>query len=232
MTLMKQLFSLQELDLALDSVKNQKAAAEQELETRLTLGQIEESLEEERGRLEEVQAAHRSQQEDAETLRERAGLVEAQLYSGEAASRDLEALQLEVNNVKAQVDQKDLQLLELAVRADDTRRRISSLEQALAEVQEAWEKRHAELTEQLASLTKEEIELSGQRDQLAQTLDEADVRKYDTLRRSKGGTAVAKVERGLCQACRMSLPSQHLQRVRSGRYTVNCSSCGRMLLPA
>lgn len=232
MTLMKQLFSLQELDLALDSVKVRKRAAEKELETRLALGKIEESLEDQRGKLEEVLTAHRGQQHDAESLRERAGIVEAQLYSGEANSRDLEALQLEVNNVKAQVDQKDLQLLELSVRADDFRRRIALLQQELTEAQEVWEKRQAELTEQVMSLSEEEIELAAQRDRLAQTLDQTEVLRYDTLRRSKGGTAVAKVERGLCQACRMMLPSQHLQRVRSGRYTVNCSSCGRMLLPA
>jgi hypothetical protein len=86
------------------------------------------------------------------------------------------------------------------------------------------------LNQQVDSLTTEEKELSAQRSQLAQTLDQSEVLKYDTLRRSKGGTAVARVERGLCQSCRMSLPSQHLQRLRSGRQTVNCSSCGRMLL--
>ena len=37
MTIIKQLFSLQEIDLALDSVKSQKAVAEQELTARLAL---------------------------------------------------------------------------------------------------------------------------------------------------------------------------------------------------
>ena len=55
------------------------------------------------------------------------------------------------------------------------------------------------------------------------------LQRYETLRQAKGGRAVAKVERDLCQGCRMSLPTQLRQRVRSGRQAVNCSSCGRML---
>ncbi|PKB56793.1 MAG: hypothetical protein BZY73_06495 [SAR202 cluster bacterium Casp-Chloro-G3] len=231
MTIIKQLFSLQELDLALDSVRSQKADAEKELTARVALEKIERSLDDERSKLEVIQSAHRMQQVEAETMRQRSSTLDEQLYSGEVAnSRDLPSLQLEVSNVKAQVDQKEILLLELSVRAEDTRRRIADLEKELAEVQAAWDLRQAYLNQQVALLTAEEAELSAQRSQLAQTLDQLEVLKYDTLRRSKGGTAVAKVERGLCQSCRMSLPSQHLQRVRAGRQTVNCSSCGRMLL--
>jgi predicted nucleic acid-binding Zn-ribbon protein len=231
MTIIKQLFSLQELDLALDMVRSQKAVAEKELTARLALEKIERALEEDHGKLEEIQSAHRMQQVEAGILRQRSSTLDAQLYSGEVANaRDLPSLQLEASNVKAQVDQKEILLLELSVQAEDTRRRIADLERELAEVQESWNLRRAYLNQQVASLTAEESELSAQRSQLAQTLDQSEVLRYDALRRSKGGTAVAKVERGLCQSCRMSLPSQHLQRVRAGRQTVNCSSCGRMLL--
>jgi predicted nucleic acid-binding Zn-ribbon protein len=231
MTIIKQLYSLQELDLALDMVRSQKAAAEKELAARLALEKIERSLEEDRGKLEEIQNTHRLQQTEAEILRQRSTALDEQLYSGSVANaRDLPSLQLEVSNVKAQVDQKEILLLELSVRAEDTRRRIADLEKELADAQETWDLRQAYLTQQVDSLNTEEQELSAQRSQLAQSLDQSEVLKYDTLRRSKGGTAVARVERGLCQSCRMSLPSQHLQRLRLGRQTVNCSSCGRMLL--
>jgi hypothetical protein len=231
MTIIKQLYSLQELDLALDVVRSQKAVAEKELAARLALEKIERSLEEDRGKLEEIQSTHRTQQIEAEILRLRSTALDEQLYSGTVANaRDLPSLQLEASNVKALVDQKEILLLELSVRAEDTRRRIADLEKVRADAQESWDRRQAYLNQQVDSLTTEEKELSAQRSQLAQTLDQSEVLKYDTLRRSKGGTAVARVERGLCQSCRMSLPSQHLQRLRSGRQTVNCSSCGRMLL--
>ena len=232
MTIVRQLFSLQEIDLALDSVRSQKATAERERSARLVLENIEEALAEEQTRLQEIQASHRERQEEAEHLRQRSQTLQDQLFSGELTNpRDLASLELESSNVKAQVDQKDIQLLDLSVRAQDTRNRIEAHQEELSTLQAEWEKRHAELTEQIESLTEEENSLTAERDKLAETLDQSEVLKYDNLRRSKGGTAVAKVERGLCQACRMSLPTQHLQRVRSGRYTVNCSSCGRLLFP-
>jgi predicted nucleic acid-binding Zn-ribbon protein len=230
MTAIKQLYSLQELDLALDGIKSQKKQAEEELHARLTVEQLEKTLQEERDQLEEIQRAHRALQLEADSQRERAKQLDQRLFSGEITNpRDLATLELETNNVKAQVDQKDVQLLEYSMRAQDVRSKIGSLETELANAQRAWDTRQAELTAQVAALKTEQDDLMAQRDQIAATVDQSELQKYETLRKSKAGRAVARVERGLCQACRMSLPTQHLQRVRAGRQTVLCSSCGRML---
>jgi hypothetical protein len=122
-----------------------------------------------------------------------------------------------------------VQLLEYSMHAQDIRSKIGSLETELSDAQQAWDARQAELTAQVAALKAEQDDLTAQRDQIAAVVDRSELLKYENLRRSKAGRAVAKVERGLCQACRMSLPTQHLQRVRAGRQTVLCSSCGRML---
>jgi predicted nucleic acid-binding Zn-ribbon protein len=232
MTIVKQLYSLQELDLALDSIQSQKSQAEQGLNSGLTLEQIEQTLQDEKSRLQEVQQSHRMQQMEAESLRERSAQLEQQLYGGTITNpRELESLRLEASNVSQQLDRRDLGLLELSVQAEDLHKRIAILEKELADQQEAWQSRQAQLNEQLKKLSAEEEIIAAQRANLAATLDQKELQKYESLRKGKGGRAVAKVERGLCQACRMSLPTQQLQRVRSGRQTVLCSSCGRMLLP-
>ncbi len=232
MTTIKQLYSLQELDLDLDGVNRRIAEAERELETRLSLGLIEESLEQARARLQEIQNTHRDLQLETESQRERSSHLDTQLYGGDVANpRDLEALQLEAANVRHQLEQQDVRLLELSLQAEDARNRIAALEQELADTQAAWEARQAELWEQLEELTDRQEALMKDRSTLAAGVDTIELTRYEGLRKSKGGQAVARVVRGLCQACRMSLPTQHLQRVRSGRQTVLCNSCGRMLLP-
>jgi predicted nucleic acid-binding Zn-ribbon protein len=232
MTIVKQLYSLQELDLALDSIQSQKSQAEQGLNSGLTLEQIEQTLQDEKSRLQEVQQSHRMQQMEAESLRERSAQLEQQLYGGTITNpRELESLRLEASNVSQRLDRRDLGLLELSVQAEDLHKRIAILEKELADRQEAWQSRQAQLNEQLKKLSAEEEIIAAQRANLAATLDQKELQKYESLRKGKGGRAVAKVERGLCQACRMSLPTQQLQRVRSGRQTVLCSSCGRMLFP-
>ena len=232
MTTVKQLYCLQEVDLGLDGVNVQIAAVERELEGRLSLGKIEESLEQAKVRLQEIQSAHRQLQHETESQRERSNNLDTQLYGGDVANpRDLEALQLEANNVRHLLEQMDVRLLELSLQAEDARSSISGLEQELSGTQTAWDTRQAELWKQLEELTDKQEALSKDRTSLAAGVDSVELSRYEGLRRNKRGQAIARVVRGLCQACRMSLPSQHLQRVRSGRQTVLCNSCGRMLLP-
>ena len=232
MTTIKQLYSLQEVDLALDEVHGRIAEVEQELEGRLSLGRIEEALEQARGRLQEIQASHREAQGESARLRDRVNYLEGQLYGGDIVNpRELETLQLEVNNTRHQFEQQDVRLLELSLQAEDTRNRIETLERDLADTQAAWDTRQTELWIQLEELTERQETLTAERKDMAAGLDAVELTRYEGLRKSKGGKAVARVMRGLCQACRMSLPTQHLQRVRSGRQMVLCNSCGRMLLP-
>lgn len=232
MTTIKQLYSLQEVDLSLDEVNGRIAEVERELESRLSLGQLEDSLAETRNRLQETQSDHRDLQQDATRLRDRVNYLEGQLYGGEIVNpRELETLQLEVNNTRHQLEQVDVRLLELSLQAEDAHSRIADQEQQLAETQSAWETRQVQLWDELDGLTKRQESLDRERKVMAAGLDAVELTRYEGLRKSKGGQAVARVMRGLCLACRMSLPTQHLQRVRSGRQTVLCNSCGRMLLP-
>jgi len=232
MTSIKQLFCLQGLDLALDAIQSQKSRAEEELTARLELEQMETALAEEQWKLSETQESHKSFRQESEILRDRVPGLEERIYSGDLTTeRELASAAQEAGHARKQLDDMEMRMLELTVVADNSRSRITSLESELEITRVDWESRQAELTQQVDELTSEEETLQVQRKDLAATVDQQELQKYDILRKRKGGTAVAKVERGLCQACRMSLPTQHLQRVRTGRQTVLCSSCGRMLWP-
>ncbi len=52
---------------------------------------------------------------------------------------------------------------------------------------------------------------------------------YDSLRSKRQGQAVVKVERGLCQGCRISLPTKVVQLARTAQKPVQCPSCSRIL---
>ena len=231
MTTTKQLYLLQELDLALDRLQEDKAGAEEELSSGLSIERVETAFQEENERLVQVQSQHKLQQLETETLRERSTRLEAQLYGGEVTNpRDLESLEQEVNQVRGSLEQQDAELLELSVQSEESQNRRDSLEKELSDDRAAWEIRQAELQVHVERWNSEVETVSTQRKDLADTLDPSTVQHYEGLRRAKRGLAVAKVERGLCQACRMALPTQQQQRVRIGRQTVLCSSCGRILI--
>ena len=230
MTTSRQLFSLQEFDLALDRIDSEKAEAENELGNGGGSSRVESALESERQTLEDVRSTHREQQADAEGQRQRSSDLDRQLYSGDVTNPQvLESLQQEADNVRKLLQDRDTKLMELSLKAEESRNRCAALENRITDIRTAWETRSSELNEIIKGLEARRGDLGPQRGELAQALEPEAILEYEMLRKAKGGTAVAKVERGLCQACRMALPSQHHQQVKSGRQKVHCSSCGRLL---
>ena len=75
-------------------------------------------------------------------------------------------------------------------------------------------------------------ELRHDRDEAAPQFAEHALAVYERLRDDRNGYAVAKVERGMCQGCRITLPSGELQRIRNSQDMVQCSSCQRILFVA
>ena len=230
MTNAKQLYALQELDLALDQIESKKTGAEAELDSGIAVAQLESSLQAETEQLREVQGTLRIQRLEAENHRERSAQLDSQLYGGALTNpRDLKILEQEASHARDLVEEWDAQLLELSVNEEESQARCQALEKQLADIRAAWELRSAELKENLGRLNADRESIGGKRNNLAATLESSSLQRYEGLRRAKGGVAVAKVERGLCQGCRMALPTQQQQRVRNGRQTVLCSTCGRIL---
>ena len=230
MTTVKQLYALQEVDLDLDRIYRALEEAEEELKVEISIESLETALREEQERLQEVELLQRENQIDIDSRRERTETLETQLYDGSMVNaRDLEALQHEAASVRHLLEQDEALSLELSIQVEESRSRCGELDGQLSEIKARWEVQQVELNKRIAELRAEQSEYEKQRELLSARFDPATLQRYETLRKSKGGRAVAKVERDLCQGCRMSLPTQLRQRVKSGRQAVNCSSCGRML---
>ncbi|MCH8350171.1 MAG: hypothetical protein J4O03_02045 [Chloroflexi bacterium] len=230
MTTVRQLFSLQELDLDLDRIGSQIRKAERELGQAPDFEPLESTVEGEGLRLPEIRQLHRAQELELEGNRERLTRLDEQLYGGAITSpRELESLQQEASSVRQQVESKDAEQLELSLQAEESQERLNNLQTELSEGRTTWDAKYAELTGKISGLSAEREDVTGKRLELAASLEPAAVQKYEGLRKAKGGLAVAKVERGLCQACRMSLPTKQAQQVRNGHQDVLCSTCGRIL---
>ena len=230
MTTVRQMFALQELDIILDRVQNDHRKAEHELNNGETIGNLEAQLERDSERLLETELKQRATKLEAESQKERSETLNSQLYGGEVTNpRDLESLEHEHSNVLKLVEEHEAALAEITQKIEDVQTKKNELESKLGEARAEWEVRQAQLQASLKELRVEREGFEGQRTKLTEVLDPVSLEHYEKLRKSKGGLAVARVQRGLCQGCRMSLPTHQQQRVRSGRQTVLCSSCGRML---
>lgn len=224
------LYQLQELDLAIDAARASLAAVEE------GLGRDEEVVEA-RGeveRWEETFAELRRRQRDLELVvevqRSRVGPVEHKLYDGSVRNpRELADLQQDLEALTRHLRGQEDELLNLMLQVDEAEAGLREARAALAEVEGRWRREQEELRAQQGSLQEELASLEERRALQAQKVDPAAMVLYTPLRERHQGRAVAKVERGMCQGCRISLPTTVLQRVRPGTDLVQCPSCQRIL---
>jgi predicted nucleic acid-binding Zn-ribbon protein len=231
MTTVKQMFALQELDIILDRIQGDQDKAEHELDNGEMVGSLESELERDAEWLQETELQQQASKLESESHKERSESLNSQLYGGEITNpRDLESLEREASNVQQLVEQQESALSEIKDQIEAAQTRKTELQSKLEEVRTAWEIRQAELQSAIKELNEKRAGFEGQRSKLTEGLDPSSLQRYEILRKSRGGLAVVKVERGLCQGCRMSLPTHQQQRVRNGNQTVLCSSCGRILI--
>jgi predicted nucleic acid-binding Zn-ribbon protein len=106
---------------------------------------------------------------------------------------------------------------------------LREAEAVLKEVEARWQGEQSDLLGQKERLEAELAELEKSRQAQAGSIDGRVLELYDVLRDRRQGKAVVKVERGMCQGCRISLPMSVLQKTRSGFDVVQCVSCERIL---
>ena len=231
MTAVTELFALQEIDLALDRARTRLVEIEegiQETEERAAARQA-------KAEKEEVLAGFRARQKDLEwevdEVRSKASEMEAKLYGGTVRNpKELSDLDADVRSLKAQAAKREDVLLALMEEAETADAEYRGAEAEYLRIESAWQANRAGLLSERAELEPEVERLEAQRGQQIAEIGRAALGLYQLLRERRGGQAVARVDRGMCQGCRISLPMSVLQKARTGVGLVQCVSCERILL--
>ena len=190
-----------------------------------------ELVEQRRGEVHQIQERQKALDWDAEEVRGKALEIEGKLYGGTVKNpKELEDLQADLSSLRSQLRKREDALLEVMLELEDAETAFKEAEAALAELDGAWKAEQASLTETRAALKDEMQALEAKRSRQLEGMDRAALSLYQTLRERRQGAAVAVVERGLCQGCRITLPMSILQKARSGLGLVQCVSCERILL--
>ncbi|MEK7849184.1 MAG: hypothetical protein AAB270_09720 [Chloroflexota bacterium] len=227
MTLPRDIYELQELDTALDT-------------QRLSLKQVEARLGDEREVLEaaaRLEAARqrrialdrdmRYREGELEEVARKLSTVEEKLYSGRVTNfKELEDLQKEADSLRHRRQQEEEQVLGLMEEAEATGKETVTAQQALGVVRQRWGADQQHLAQQRDELLLTIAELEGRLQGVVKRIEPAPLRLYDDLRRSRQ-QAVARVEQGRCQGCRVSMSMHEVQKARGS--VIQCSSCGRIL---
>ena len=231
MSVTKQLYQLQEVDLEFESNEQAlKQVTSQLGESEAVVG-TRNKLELEHQHLEELERQQHSTEWGLDDLTSKLASIEDELYSGRIKNpKELTNLQHEIDGLKARRNQLEDKALEIMGQVELSGKRLSSLNSELKTLESQWKSQQQQLSAQLEELKTTLANLKHKRQQLAAEIDPQAIETYQVLRKQKR-TAVAKVTEGICRGCRISLPVTELQQVRSGSL-VRCSSCGRILFLA
>jgi len=228
MSISRQLFNLQVIDQELASNEQAYARISAQLGESKDVLNIRAKLESENKQLEEITHTQHKIEWEIEDLSVKLSKFEKELYSGKTTNpKELTSLQHEIESLgknRRKLEDQDLEIMETIERLNTT---ISELHSNLKKLEIEWQEQQKDFTIKLKYLEDTISSLKGKRETLANEIDFQVLTIYEELKKQKG-VSVAKVEQGICRGCRISLPVNELQQVRSGSM-VRCSSCGRIL---
>jgi predicted nucleic acid-binding Zn-ribbon protein len=224
------LHQLQDYDSRIDGARAAVARLETEIADPGTIAQLAADVERTKGELHQLETQQRDLELQADTHRGKIASDEGKLYGGRISNpKELSSLQDEVAQDRRQLSTIEDRILELLDRIDEKTRQLNEMESVLARETQSLTARHDGARSQLQQTQGALQTLTTQRDSVYAQVDAALRPTYETLRRQKGGLAVATVQQRTCQACRVSLTPAQEQRARIGNEIVMCHSCGRIL---
>ena len=224
------LLELQKVDWRLKELGATRGDLPQKVEsTKNDLQQLEQELENQKKELKEIRLEREKNKVDQNEARTRLKKYQDQLYRV-STNREYDALTVEIDMVKARIDQLELQELELEEREEKLVASVEELEARHVTLSHNLEVYEKELQEKLNITVREEENLRKQRQALVAQLDRRIYSTYERVRKAKNGMAVVPVQRGACGGCHSAIPPQRVLEVRQRNKFITCEVCGRILV--
>lgn len=227
----KSLLEVQEIDQRLAKSRAEYRKIADLLKAKGDLKKLRSDYEASRVRVLETRLEHGKLEAEGASLKEKIEGIETRLYGGAITNlRELTALEEEHNITKRSLAAAEEAVAPAQLASDDAALRHEDLQEALAASEKQWKTEASEHRKRAQTVSAECTSLEGERNSFASDIDASDLSLYRSLLPRKAGVAVAKVERGICQGCRIKLPMRELARLKNSDNLVLCSSCGRILL--
>ena len=226
----RQLYELQEVDLDIEAKGETLASVEGRLGESEAIVEGRAALAKEQERLAELGKDQRLGEGEVDDLRSRVALLEQKLYGGSVKNpKELIDLQEQVEHLKKASRDGEDRVLDIMAEMEATQTRMGARTKELTRMEENWLQKQSQLSQERMDLSTYLSCLEQKREELTSKIDSASLELYQNLRGKGQGRAVAKVEQGMCQGCRIVLPMSKLQQVRIAQELVQCSSCERIL---
>ena len=226
----QQLYDLQEVDLRTGEVEKSLAEIVAKLADKSQLSAARAEAARLGKRLDDMSANRRSVERTVGEITDSLSALEKRLYGGGITNaQQMAAAEEERTFTIARQGEAEDELLELMLAMEELEPLVETARETLTRLEGARPAQEADWRDSEVKLGDDLAALALEREEVLPLVAPNLIPMYESLRKSRGGVAVARVERNMCQGCRLSLPTGDIQRARASQGTVLCSSCGRIL---
>jgi uncharacterized protein len=142
---------------------------------------------------------------------------------------EFQAMGHEIERYEDEIRKLEDQELELMDQADKLKVEVTAEEKKAAATKDSISRQMSDLGEKSKTLEVRLQELSKERTELSEKMDEDLLNRFERLFASKGDSALVAVEHGVCTGCHMKLTTATVKAAEAGREIVSCEQCGRIL---
>jgi predicted nucleic acid-binding Zn-ribbon protein len=224
----RQLNQLQEIDNEIEQAEQSLAQKNRQLGNRETLDAVMQKVTSGQKSLDDLKRQRRDIEGQMSDISSKIKAADQQLYGGKVTnSKELSNLQHEINALKSHNDNLETKALDIIEQIETAEKSAAALNSEYKKLEEEWHLQQQQVAGEIEPLKASLAELKQERAQLAGQIEAPVLALYTKLRQQKK-QALARVEQGICRACRISISASAVQRARNGQ-PVQCSSCGRIL---
>ena len=142
---------------------------------------------------------------------------------------EFQAMGNEIRRYEDEIRKLEDQELELMEQADKLKVEVTAEEKKAGATKDSIGRQMTDLGEKSKALETRLQELSKERKELADKMDEDVLDQFERLFVSKGDSAIVAVEHGVCTGCHMKLTIATIKAAEAGKEIVSCEQCGRIL---
>jgi uncharacterized protein len=142
---------------------------------------------------------------------------------------EFQAMGHEIQRYEDEVRKLEDAELELMEQGDKLKVEVAADEKKAAATKDSITRQMNDLGEKSKALKTRLQELSKERKELAEKMDEDVLGRFERLFASKGDSAIVAIEHGVCTGCHMKLTIATVKAAEGGKEIVNCEQCGRIL---
>jgi predicted nucleic acid-binding Zn-ribbon protein len=139
------------------------------------------------------------------------------------------AFQNEIDFCQNEIRKLEDRILELMGESEPLDRNVKVAETALKGEKAQVEAEKQQARERTAADQKAAAELQAERAGMVKEMAPAIYKRYEQVRKSRRGIAVAEALDGRCSVCHLTLRPQFFQDLKKGDQVMSCESCQRML---